>query len=1143
MNSASKLRRFAAFTLIAAGALCAAAAFTSANAARGSLSFEERVAYQRKIEAVYWRHRVATQKEQPQVAFAEAMPNDAIRAKVEDTLRKSAALARYWQRPVTAAQLQAEVARMASQSKQPEVLQELFSALDNNPAIIAECLARPLLVERQLGNWYARDPRFHGGLRKQIKADLQANQGAELKSLSGEYSEREFTRGAKENVESKSQTGEGVQRTVVPEADWQALLSDYRLGFDDGSVGIPSSPFHAPTAAQEASRLPLSSVSRLREDDGQFYLLSVLSQGEDDLKVASVTWRKEPLDVWWQKVRAEIPMVEPEVEAADYSLPQIAAPAAEESWRPTSSALTARENHTAVWTGTEMIVWGGFYNPSSYSDYAVTVGGRYKPATDSWSMTSTLNAPTWRERHTAVWTGSEMVVWGGNSGVTGITNTGARYNPATNIWTATNLTNAPTKRTRHTAVWTGSRMLIFGGRTGDTDNTTVNTGSSYDPVSNSWTALSTSNAPSSREYQTAVWTGTEMIVWGGYDGTKSTGVSTGGRYNPQTNTWQATNTTGAPAARYGHKSVWTGTRMIVWGGQGPNFFTYDYLNTGATYDPVADTWVATTLTGAPSPRSAHTAVWSGSEMVVWGGDSLTTRLLNGGRYNPDTNTWRSLSTAGSPQSSVLMSTVWTGTEMIIWGGQEPTIAADINTGGRYNPETDSWLPVTNPQNGGVRQEHPAVWTGAEMIVWGSYSPSTSPSNTGARYYPSTDTWLPTSMVNVPQYRYSPQAVWTGSQMVVWGGCSDSFCFNRLNTGGRYNPASDSWQATSTVGAAQKRYWFTSVWTGTEMIVWGGCDAQTCGPGGNSDRLGLNNGGRYNPQTDTWQSVNLTGAPIGRWFHAVDWTGSEMILWGGLNGNGPHNTGGRYNPSTDSWTATNLTGAPTARGQVHGVWTGSKLMIWGGYNSLLDQYFNTGGLYDPSANTWTATSTASAPSGRTSYTMVWTGTEAIVWGGCNGANCLTGQNTGGRYTPTTNTWVATSLLEAPQPRDTHSAVWTGSEMIVFGGEPCARCEPIMDTGGRYSLGDTPPPPPPGDTVTITRAQYVTSRSQLTVQATDSDPTAVLTVSVTSSGQVLGTMINKGGGSYSAKFTGVTSNPVNITVTSDLGGSASKAVTVK
>ncbi len=74
----------------------------------------------------------------------------------------------------------------------------------------------------------------------------------------------------------------------------------------------------------------------------------------------------------------------------------------------------------------------------------------------------------------------------------------------------------------------------------------------------------------------------------------------------------------------------------------------------------------------------------------------------------------------------------------------------------------------------------------------------------------------------------------------------------------------------------------------------------------------------------------------------------------------------------------------------------------------------------------------------------------------------------------------------------------------------------------------------DTVTITRTQYKTSRSQLTVQATDSNSTATLTVSVTSTGQVLGTMRNQGNGTYQAKFSGI-ANPVNITVTSSLGGS--------
>ena len=70
--------------------------------------------------------------------------------KVADYLRKSQALEDHWQRPITAEQLQAEMDRMAANTKQPEVLRELFEALGNDPFVIAECLARPIVAERLL---------------------------------------------------------------------------------------------------------------------------------------------------------------------------------------------------------------------------------------------------------------------------------------------------------------------------------------------------------------------------------------------------------------------------------------------------------------------------------------------------------------------------------------------------------------------------------------------------------------------------------------------------------------------------------------------------------------------------------------------------------------------------------------------------------------------------------------------------------------------------------------------------------------------------------------------------------------------------------------------------------------------------------
>src|SRR2546425_3013348 len=128
-----------------------------------------------------------------------------------------------------------------------------------------------------------------------------------------------------------------------------------------------------------------------------------------------------------------------------------------------------------------------------------------------------------------------------------------------------------------------------------------------------------------------------MIVWGGYSGLYE---NTGSVYDPATDTWTPTSTTNVPSGRFGHTAVWTGSRMVVWGGNdglsGPNG-----INTGSRYDPAADAWdpTPTSTTGAPSNRYQHTAVWTGSRMIVWGGYSYPSLLDTGGRYDPETDTW------------------------------------------------------------------------------------------------------------------------------------------------------------------------------------------------------------------------------------------------------------------------------------------------------------------------------------------------------------------------------------------------------------------------------------------------------------------------------------------------------------------------
>ena len=124
--------------------------------------------------------------------------------------------------------------------------------------------------------------------------------------------------------------------------------------------------------------------------------------------------------------------------------------------------------------------------------------------------------------------------------------------------------------------------------------------------------------------------------------------------------------------------------MIVWGGRAPDIFT----NTGGRYDPASDTWAPTSLVNAPTARAEHSAVWSGDRMIVFGG-SLGGAFKTAGieLYDPQYDTWAAGGVAGVPMARSSHSAVWTGDAMIVWGGTSDS-AGNLETGGVYSPDTD-----------------------------------------------------------------------------------------------------------------------------------------------------------------------------------------------------------------------------------------------------------------------------------------------------------------------------------------------------------------------------------------------------------------------------------------------------------------------
>jgi N-acetylneuraminic acid mutarotase len=977
------------------------------------LTFEDRVAAQTAIERVYYAHQLGTT--QP---FEEALPPAIIAKHVRTYLLQSRALEVRWKTPITNEMLDGELARMTQSSRLPERLREIFAALNDDPFVIKECLARATLASRLTRNFYDFDATLHADARRRAQDLRQQLADGRLDPLSDYPGRRAF-----ELAEGESESAEGG--SLDRENPGQRLL--------------PVEEFR-----EERARWPrvVGDISAVAEEQNAFTIKVLLRGGTTDIRVALYAVPKQSWDSWWATESATLEAERVATVATPGELQLAALPCVpDDTWTVSSHAATeARSDHTAVWTGSRMLVWGG-----RSTTWWLNTGLSYDPATDTWVAMSTVGAPSARSLHTGVWTGNRMVVWGGeNAGGSSMLNTGGIYDPVSDSWIATTTAGAPTAREGHTAVWTGSAMLVWGAP--DNGFGAPGTGGRFDPVVNSWSPISTAGAPTNRNQHTAVWTGQSMVIWGGQAYNET--LNTGGKYDPVTNSWTATSTIGAPTTRGRHSAVWSGGLMVVWGG-----YQHDLqgefwnLGTGGRYDPVNDTWASTDTNGAPAGRQGHAAIWSGTRMIVWGGSFVTSSssyINTGGVYDPNANSWSSMSTAGAPVGSLQPSAVWTGSRMVVWGGYSCDATSGcgpVKTGGRYDPASNTWTPVSDGASGPpTTHQHTAVWTGSHMIVWGGAANGGSDVNTGGKFDPATDSWTALPTLMAPSPRESHTAVWTGNVMVVWGGQFWNGTNDlpvALGTGGRYNPADDAWVPTSMTLAPAPRTSHTAVWTGRRMIVWGGYGPSTV----------FATGSRYDPVNDTWSAMTNASAPLGRYYHTAVWTGHVMVVWGGSLGQLHTSTGGRYDPVGDVWTPTSIAGAPIGRIFLTAVWTGTEMIVWGGATDVA-QTVGSGGRYDPAANSWTSTSLVGAPRSRRDHAAVWTGSVMVVWGGqYSGSGAPPSYIGGGRYDPSTNSWNTTTTINEPAPRYWHSAVWTGSEMIVWGGSGSFGIAPL----GEYVLG--------------------------------------------------------------------------------------------
>jgi hypothetical protein len=306
----------------------------------------------------------------------------------------------------------------------------------------------------------------------------------------------------------------------------------------------------------------------------------------------------------------------------------------------------------------------------------------------------------------------------------------------------------------------------------------------------------------------AVWTGGRLVVIHGADGQSEKVV--GEVYDLRRGVVQATT---SPLPWGDVATVWTGADVIVWGGGA----VQEAVTDTAAYDPVRDRWRR--LARSPA-RGIGSAVWTGQEMLALGADN---ELL---AYDPVTDRWRRR--PASPLAArTAAASVWTGRELVVWGGcrvDDHDCIGPVADGAAYEPKAGRWrlLPPASIEGLGGPG---SVWTGSELIVWGGVSRvAPGGSAVGAAYDASADRWrvLPTAPISG---RASHVMVWTGREVLVWDGSTDATAGGLAGDGARYDPASDRWThippvPPGVIGPGLRRAG-AGTWTPSGLVVTGG----------------------------------------------------------------------------------------------------------------------------------------------------------------------------------------------------------------------------------------------------------------------------------------------------------------------------------
>lgn len=744
---------------------------------------------------------------------------------------------------------------------------------------------------------------------------------------------------------------------------------------------------------------------------------------------------------------------------------------------------SGRFDHGTAWTGTEWFVWGG----RNAAFQPLGTGSIYNAESDSWSIVSALNDPEPRYGAATVWTGSQYLVWGGVS-ENGMEQDGSIYDPATQFWNSISIDNAPEARRGFVSEWTGSSLAVWGGQG---ESGLLSDIHWYDPDSDSWNFEEFQNLEVTKNF--------DPFYFGQLTDPEDSGVGNwtngideelpfieGAWYVEADGDLLVLASAGDDSLSFFDISIPTEPVLI---------YTLIYQNSSGgtvadlgnnigSIDNLNATWsisIEGDLLAATSHANDAVSIFDISDLEVLSRVALIKDTDNGG----------DLDYLDRPNDIRLDSDLLiVGNDAITQNGEQVSFTSlyIFEVSETHNSDLESRDPV---------QQFRFI-DGTEVATTVE-NETVSLSMDGVMKFDRHENYLFMASSLFP-YIYILDINQPASPVLIAVLEDEVDGFNLLGVVNDIEVSEDGLtlfvassggeDAVSIIDISNPdeptllSYIRNGLDDGTSGETYTAIDGPSVSIDGNQMAIsGVNSDGvaivdiedlsnpklirqfhhgdnglemdlprsvllhhqvAYVPaQTSGTLSVfDMSPDPEPRMESESVWTGDSLAVFGGqmLNDDGQHGFVTEFESGVPTvWFPMNPENQPVNRAGHTIVSTGSGVIIWGGENqtALLDD----GGYYDFESNTWTLISKPVVdeadeesepviwPSARKSHSAVWTGAEMLILGGRNESGDL---SDGYAFNPVDQTWRQLSEEGASQARSDASAVWNGDEVLMFGG---------------------------------------------------------------------------------------------------------------